>query len=268
MLKGEESVEFQFKEKYDINDLVEIVRILRSPEGCPWDKVQTHETIRQDFIEEVYEAVEAIDEKDAEHLKEELGDVLLNVVFHAVLEEEQGRFDFNDTADDVCKKMIFRHPHVFGNTKADTPEEVLANWDKIKMKSKEQKSVTETMESVSKSLPSLIRAQKLHKKAERGGLLPKSAEEMIDDISAGLARLKESLAENSADDNSERIGDILFEMTGLAKALDTESEKSLYNACGRFIERFDKLEKNVGKAGIKIQNVSPDVVRILWENKK
>ncbi len=258
-------MEFQFKEKYDINDLVKIVKILRSPEGCPWDKVQTHETIRQDFIEEVYEAVEAIDEKDTAHLKEELGDVLLNVVFHAVLEEEQGNFDFNDTADDVCKKMIFRHPHVFGNTKADTPEEVLANWDKIKMQSKEQKSVTETMESVSKSLPSLIRAQKLHKKAERGGLLPKSPEEMIDEISGKLAQLKESLCEG---DNSEKIGDILFEMTGLAKALDTESEKSLYNACGRFIERFDQLEKNVGKAGIKIQNVSPDVVRILWEDKK
>lgn len=261
-------MEFQFKEKYDINDLVEIVKILRSPNGCPWDKVQTHETIRQDFIEEVYEAIEAIDEKDTEHLKEELGDVLLNVVFHAVLEEEQGNFDFNDTADDVCKKMILRHPHVFGDIKADTPEEVLANWDKIKMKSKEQKSVTETMESVSKSLPSLIRAQKLHKKAERGGLFPKSAEEMIDDISDRLSQLKESLSEKGSDDNSEKIGDILFEMAGLAKALDTESERSLYNACGRFIERFEKLEKNVGKAGIKIQNVSPEVVRILWEDKK
>ena len=258
-------MEFQFKEKYDINDLVQIVRILRSPEGCPWDKVQTHETIRQDFIEEVYEAVEAIDENNTEHLKEELGDVLLNVIFHAVLEEEKGNFDFNDTADDVSKKMILRHPHVFGSVKADTPDEVLSNWDKIKMQSKEQKSVTETMESVSKSLPSLIRAQKLHKKAERGGLLPKSAEEIIDDISDKLAQLKESLSE---DDNSEKIGDILFEMTGLAKALDTESERSLYNACGRFIERFEKLEKNVRKAGINIQNVSPDVVRILWENEK
>ena len=258
-------MEFQFKEKYDINDLVQIVRILRSPEGCPWDKVQTHETIRQDFIEEVYEAVEAIDENNTEHLKEELGDVLLNVIFHAVLEEEKGNFDFNDTADDVSKKMILRHPHVFGSVKADTPDEVLSNWDKIKMQSKEQKSVTETMESVSKSLPSLIRAQKLHKKAERGGLLPKSAEEIIDDISDKLAQLKESLSE---DDNSEKIGDILFEMAGLAKALDTEGEKSLYNACGRFIERFEKLEKNVRKAGINIQNVSPDVVRILWENEK
>ena len=261
-------MEFQFKEKYDINDLVEIVKILRSPEGCPWDKVQTHETIRQDFIEEVYEAVEAIDEKDTEHLKEELGDVLLNVVFHAVLEEEKGNFDFNDTADDVCKKMILRHPHVFGDIKADTPDEVLENWDKIKMQSKEQKSVTETMESVSKSLPSLIRSQKLHKKAERGGLLTKSAGDIIDEISVRLEVLKKSLSGNESDDYSEKIGDILFEMTGLAKALDTESEKSLYNACDRFIERFGKLEKNVGKAGIKIQNVSPDVIKILWENKK
>ena len=129
-------MEFQFKEKYDVKDLVEIVRILRSPEGCPWDKVQTHQTIRQDFIEEVYEAVEAIDEENAEHLKEELGDVLLQVVFHSVLEEEKGSFGLDDTADDVCKKMILRHPHVFGNVQADTPEQVLENWDKIKMQTK------------------------------------------------------------------------------------------------------------------------------------
>ena len=261
-------MEFQFKEKYDVKDLVEIVKILRSPEGCPWDKVQTHETIRQDFIEEVYEAAEAIDEGNREHLKEELGDVLLQVVFHAVLEEEKGNFDFNDTADDVCKKMILRHPHVFGNVKADTPDEVLENWDKIKMKSKEQKSVTETMESVSKALPSLMRAQKLHKKAERGGLLTRKAEDIIEDIFSELTELKNSLSEEEKGGFSEEIGDILFKMAELAKALGTESEKSLYNACDRFTERFEKLEKNVGKAGINIQKVSPDVVRILWENEK
>ena len=261
-------MEFQFKEKYDVKDLVEIVRILRSPEGCPWDKVQTHQTIRQDFIEEVYEAVEAIDEEDTEHLKEELGDVLLQVVFHSVLEEEKGNFNLDDTADDVCKKMILRHPHVFGNVQADTPEQVLENWDKIKMQSKEQKTVTETMESVSKALPSLMRAQKLHKKAEKGGLHAKGAESMIDEISKKLESLKNSLSENQENDCSEKIGDILFDMSGLAKALDVESEKSLYNACDRFIERFEKLEKNVGKAGIKIQNVSPEVVRILWEDEK
>ena len=112
--------------------------------------------------------MEAIDEEDTEHLKEELGDVLLQVVFHSVLEEEKGNFNLDDTADDVCKKMILRHPHVFGDVQADTPEKVLENWDKIKMQSKEQKTVTETMESVSKALPSLMRAQKLHKKAEKG----------------------------------------------------------------------------------------------------
>ena len=136
------------------------------------------------------------------------------------------------------------------------------------MQSKEQKSVTETMESVSKALPSLMRAEKLHKKAEKGGLHAKDAESMIDGISQKLESLKKSLSENQENDCSEKIGDILFDMSGLAKALDVESEKSLYNACDRFIERFEKLEKNVGKAGIKIQNVSPEVVRILWEDEK
>ena len=108
-------VEFEFKERYNTEDLIEIVRLLRSPGGCPWDKVQTHESIRKDFIEEVYEAVEAIDEKDPVHLREELGDVLLQVVFHTVLEEEKGGFAFDDVTDEICKKMIIRHPHVFGD---------------------------------------------------------------------------------------------------------------------------------------------------------
>ena len=129
-------MEFEYKDKYNVNDLVKIVKILRSPNGCPWDKVQTHQTIRQDFIEEVYEAAEAIDENDIEHLREELGDVLLQVVFHCVLEEEKDNFTLEDAADDVCHKMILRHPHVFGDEKAETPEEALDIWKRVKAEEK------------------------------------------------------------------------------------------------------------------------------------
>ena len=129
-------MEFQFKENYDVNDLVAIVQKLRAPDGCPWDKVQTHQSIRNDFIEEVYEAVEAIDEQDTAHLREELGDVLLQVVFHTVLEMEQQHFTLTDVAGDVCRKMILRHPHVFGHVVAETPEEVIKNWDEIKAEQK------------------------------------------------------------------------------------------------------------------------------------
>ena len=127
-------VDFQYKDSYDVNDLVEIVRILRSPGGCPWDAEQTHESIRRDFLEETYEVAEAIDEGSTEHLKEELGDVLLQVALHTRIEEEQGNFNLNDVADGVCKKLIYRHPHVFGDVSVSGTGEVLTNWDALKRK--------------------------------------------------------------------------------------------------------------------------------------
>ena len=152
-------MDFQFKDRYSFDDLVEVVRCLRLPDGCPWDKEQTHKSIRQDFIEETYEVIEAIDNDDAEGLREELGDVLLQVVFHAQIEREKGVFNIDDVANDVCQKMIVRHPHVFGEVKADTTEKVLDNWDKIKMQTKEQTTQSEAMDSIARSLPALVRAQ-------------------------------------------------------------------------------------------------------------
>ncbi len=261
-------MEFQFKDYYRVNDLVKIVKLLRSPEGCPWDKVQTHETIRQDFIEEVYEAVEAIDENDTEHLKEELGDVLLQVVFHSVLETEKGNFNLDDVANDVCQKMILRHPHVFGNVTADTPEEVLKNWDAIKMKSKSQTAASETMKSVSRALPSLMRSEKLHKKAERGGLCPDSPEEMLEDITLQLSQLKESIAGQQTEMYERQLGDLLFAVTGLSRVLNINSEQSLYCACDRFVERFEKMEENAKQSGIDIQKSTPEQVKELWKKEK
>ena len=132
-------MDFQYKETYTISDLLEIMRLLRAPDGCPWDRVQTHESIRKNFIEETYEAIEAIDKADYDLMREELGDVLMQVIFHSIMEEETGRFTFDDVCDEVCKKLILRHPHVFGSVNAETPDEVLKNWDAIKMQSKSQK---------------------------------------------------------------------------------------------------------------------------------
>src|SRR5690348_13117400 len=129
-------MEFRRKPEYSIDDLLRIMRMLRSPDGCPWDKQQTHQSIRKNFIEETYEAVEAIDLDDAELLKEELGDVLLQVVFHSQMEEEKGSFDFSSVADGICKKLIARHPHIFADVVAETPAEVLRNWDNIKQSQK------------------------------------------------------------------------------------------------------------------------------------
>ncbi|MDE6133911.1 MAG: MazG family protein, partial [Oscillospiraceae bacterium] len=146
-------MDFKFKERYDIGDMLEIMRILRSENGCPWDREQTHKSIRKDFLEEVYEVVEAIDLEDTALLREELGDVLLQVVFHSRIEEEKNSFDFGDVVNEVCQKLVTRHPHVFGNVAAETSEEVLKNWNNIKQETKRQETYSETLESVCTALP-------------------------------------------------------------------------------------------------------------------
>ena len=146
-------VDFEQKDKYSVADLLRIMEILRAPDGCMWDRAQDHHSIRQNFIEETYEVCEAIDDEDTEHLKEELGDVLLQVVFHAQMEKEKGVFDMDDVADGICKKLIFRHPHIFGDVTVGSTDEILSNWDDLKRKEKKQETDTSTLESVSKSLP-------------------------------------------------------------------------------------------------------------------
>lgn len=256
---------FEFKDKYDTNDLIKIVRILRSPDGCPWDKVQTHQSIRKDFIEEVYEAVDAIDAQDSEHLREELGDVLLQVVFHSVLAEEEDSFVYDDVVDDICKKMIIRHPHVFGDVNAETTEQVLKNWDAIKMKTHAQTTVAETMESVSKTMPSLMRAQKLHKKAGKCAAFTTGHERMFAQVQSGLEKLRGISDETSQEEKERLIGELLFSVSGLSSSFDVDAEQSLYNACDDFIGRFASLEAEASEEGIKIQDLSETKAGQLWE---
>ena len=158
---------FDFKDKYDINDLRKIIEILRSENGCPWDKVQTHESIRTDLIEETYEVCEGIDKNSPEMLREELGDLLLQIVFHAQIERENGTFDFDDVCNDICQKLVYRHPHVFGEVKVDGSEEVLKNWDALKRESKHQDTFTETLESVPNTFPALLRVENHCNRASR-----------------------------------------------------------------------------------------------------
>ena len=258
-------MEFTAKEQYNIDDLVEIVKILRSPDGCPWDKVQTHESIRKDFIEEVYEAVEAIDDKDTEHLREELGDVLFQVVFHSVIESEQQHFTLDEVIDEVCKKMIIRHPHVFGDVAADTTDQVLKNWDQIKMQTHSQKTVSEAMDGVSKTLPSLMRAQKLRKKAKRGGVYPESAEEVFSDIGEKLEAVKAAANGSDKEQQGRLIGELLFSVVGLTEFVDADCELSLYNACDVFTEQFGLFEKAAACNGIDIQDSDTKVTNQLWK---
>ena len=224
-------INFLRKEKYAFEDLVAITKILRSDEGCPWDREQDHKSIRMNFVEETYEACEAIDNDDPVLLKEELGDVLAQVVFHSELESEAGRFDINDVADGVCKKFIERHPHVFGDITADTSEEVLRNWDDIKRKEKKQETHFSAMDSVARSLPALMRCEKLQSKAKKAGLPQKSAENIVSDISAELSKGE------SAD-----IGELLLGVVRLARLRGVNPEEELDRRNERFLENFKKLE--------------------------
>jgi tetrapyrrole methylase family protein/MazG family protein len=155
------------KTEYTFDDLLKIMELLRAPGGCPWDREQTHKSIRKNFIEEAYEVAEAIDEESQEHLCEELGDVLLQVVFHTEMEKEKGSFTIDDVIGGICQKLVRRHPHIFGEVSADTPDKVLANWDEIKAKEKKQSGLADELDGISKTLPSLVRAQKMIKKASK-----------------------------------------------------------------------------------------------------
>ena len=261
-------MDFLQKENYTFYDLVEIMRILRMPDGCSWDRAQTHNSIRQEFIEETYEVIEAIDNNDIALLKEELGDVLLQVVFHAQIEKEKGNFNIDDVADGICKKLIIRHPHVFGNVKADTVEEILNNWDNIKMQTKSQKTQTEVLESVSKALPSLMRSQKLQSKAAKIGFDWKDINGAMDKLKEEVAELDDAIQENNAVHMEEELGDVLFSAVNIARFTHTDAEKVLYNACEKFIQRFAKMEQSAKEQNIVIEKADLDTLNQLWENAK
>jgi len=259
---------FEQKSKYDFYDLVEIMKVLRSPDGCPWDKVQTHHSIRQDFIEETYEAIEAIDTNNTELLREELGDVMMQVIFHANMEEEVGSFNIADVIDEVSKKLIFRHPHVFADTIADTPEQVLTNWDKIKMDSKEQKTQSQVLSSVSKALPALMYSQKIQHKAAKVGFDFEKTDDALSKVSEELSELKTAINENNADNMSEELGDLLFSVVNVARFIKVDSEKALYDATVKFTDRFSKVEQLCAQRSINMAEAPLSVLDSLWDEVK
>lgn len=231
-------MDFKFKDRYDINDLLDIMKILRSENGCPWDREQDHKSIRKDFLEEVYEVCEAIDLEDSELLREELGDVLLQVVFHARIEEEQGRFSFGDSVNDVCRKLIVRHPHVFGDILVKDSDEVLKNWNDIKQKTKGQETYTETLRSVCTALPALMRAQKISKRAASAGM-EITADEAYAEIGSRLSEIRSA---GSSDEIAEKLGDMLFAAAELARSYGYDAEELLTRASDRFTDRFEATE--------------------------
>lgn len=261
-------VDYQQKENYNINDLIDIVRLLRGEGGCPWDREQTHESIKSDFIEETCEAIEAIDLKDTDLLREELGDVLLQVVFHCRIEEENKSFTFDDICDGICKKLIIRHPHVFGEVTVNSTGDVLKNWDSIKMQTKGQETYTETLESVAKSLPALMRAQKVGKRAMRAGMDFRTADDAIACISAEKAEFDEAVASGDKAHIEEEIGDLLFSCVNASRHLGIDSEQALKNATEKFIKRFSVTEKLVREENADMKLMTIEELDIYWKKAK
>lgn len=237
-------VDWVSKKSYGIKDLEDIVRLLRAPGGCPWDREQTHASIRRNFLEEAYEAVEAIDEEDSDHLKEELGDVLLQVFLHARMEEEAGRFSLDDVADGICKKLIYRHPHVFGDVAVSGTDEVLTNWEALKRTEKHQETYTDTLEAVARSLPALWRAEKVQKKAKKAGFDWDDAQGALDKLSEEVEELKAAVAQGT--NIEEELGDLLFAAVNVSRFVKVDTEDALNAATDKFIRRFAQVEALAG----------------------
>ena len=254
------------KKSYDCNDLVEIVRILRAPGGCPWDAEQTHQSIRRGFLEEAYEVAEAIDENSSEHLKEELGDVLLQVVFHASIAKDEGEFDLNDVADGICKKLIYRHPHVFGDVSVQSTGEVLANWEELKRKEKGQASNADAVDSVARSLPALWRAEKVQKKAAKCGFDWDDVSGAADKLAEEAEEVRRALAGDG--DPVEELGDLLFAAVNTARFLKADPEDCLHAATDKFSARFRKVEQAAAAQGKRLEDMTLAEMDKLWDEVK
>jgi len=249
-----------------VDDLRNIIALLRSDKGCPWDREQTHESIRRNFLEETYEACEAIDSGDRDLLREELGDVLTQVIFHARIEEEAGHFNLDDVADTTCKKLIFRHPHIFGDTRVENADEVTLNWDELKRREKQHETIAESMEAVAKSLPATWRAEKIQAKAKKVGFDWPDVTGALDKLREETSELKEAIAEQSG--MEEELGDLLFSVVNIARMLDIDPEEALHKTSNKFIRRFDYLEQRAIEQGRVLTEMSLDEMEALYQEGK
>lgn len=259
-------INFVRKPQYGYEDLLEIIRLLRSEDGCPWDKAQTHQSIRRGLLEEAYEAAEAIDNDDPVLLKEELGDVLMQVVFHADIESDAGRFTIDDVCDGVVKKLLFRHPHVFGSECEDSPESVLVSWDKLKRQEKGQKTVADSMDSVARSLPGLWRAEKLQNKAASAGFEWPDVQGALDKLEEEVAELRRAVEEDG--DVPEELGDVLFAAVKVGRFCACDPENAVNGTCEKFIRRFRAVENGAAAQGREVSQLSLEEMTALWNEAK
>lgn len=259
-------MDFQQKEKYNIEDLLSIMKLLRKE--CPWDKEQTHVSIRKNFIEEVYEVAEAIDLDDKGLLLEELGDVLLQIVFHTEMEQELGNFDFDDVCNRICTKLILRHPHIFADVTAKTTDEVLSNWDNIKRREKNQQTHAEVLQSVPVTLPALMRSEKVQSRAAKIGFDFPTLDDALQSLYSEVDELTEAVESKDPEHVFEELGDLLFSAVNVARFTHIDSENALTKACEKFMHRFSRVEQLANQRGIQMENTDMETLDCLWKEVK
>ncbi|MBR0536210.1 MAG: nucleoside triphosphate pyrophosphohydrolase [Clostridia bacterium] len=262
------AVEFTFKEKYSFEDLIEIIRILRAPGGCPWDREQTHQSIRENFLEETYEVLEAIDKLDPVLMQEELGDVLLQIVLHADMAKEESWFTIDEVCNDICQKLIIRHPHVFGDVNVSSTDDVLINWDNIKRQTKSQKTQSDAMASIPATYPALMKAQKVQSKAKKAGFDWDDAEGAFLKVEEEATELKVALESGVQADIEDELGDLLFSAVNVARFCNCDAETALEKATQKFMKRFSITERLASEKGIDMKKASLEVLDSLWNEAK
>ena len=256
-------LDFLCKESYDLRDFVALVSYLRSPNGCPWDQVQTHESIRRNFLEETYEACEAIDAGDLVHMREELGDVLMQVLFHTDIEREAGHFDIDDVADAACKKLVYRHPHVFRRDEPDAPD-----WDTMKQRERAQTTTAEAMDSVARSLPALWRCDKIQAKAAKTGFEWPDIHAALDKVDEETRELRAAVASGDTEAIGDELGDLLFAAVKVARFAGIDPEQAAHAACEKFIRRFSAMETAAANDGTAFEQCTLAQMLSLWQQAK
>ncbi|MEG0132872.1 MAG: nucleoside triphosphate pyrophosphohydrolase [Clostridium sp.] len=258
----------KIQETKDFQDLINVMSKLRSEDGCMWDLEQTHESLKRYLIEECYEVIEAIDEQDDEKIVEELGDVLLQVIFHAQIGKEDGYFNINDIISSITNKMINRHPHIFSNVKVNDTTEILDNWDTIKSEEKKFNSYTDTLKHIPKCLPGLIRADKVQRKAGKVGFDWKDVEPAMEKVLEELQEIKDVYKSSDVSKIQEEVGDLIFATVNIARLLDIDPEFAVNYTIDKFIRRFEFIEESGTKRGIDIKSMSLEEMENLWSEAK
>lgn len=256
------------KNHYTYEDLVQIIEDLRSENGCSWDKKQTHESLREHILEESYEFVEAIDNHDVANMKEELGDILLQVVMHAQIAKEAQNFNIEDVVDGIARKLVYRHPHVFSEHQGISPEEVKDQWDELKAKEKQHTSKTESMMSIAKALPALTRANKIAEKTKKIGFFWDASEPIIEKVKEELGEVQKEVENKDLVALEEEIGDLLLSVVNLSSFLEINPEFALTKALEKFINRFRYIENSAFAMEKQLSDMTLEEMDFLWNKCK